>query len=97
MLHFQPTEELTTMAKEYMSDGVFWIPRAQASGLLQKWFPDKRSVRPLALGGSITADSRSVIWTLHHPRSPLYCLQESIIMIVGLISVDHVSIYVTIL
>ena len=80
-----------------MSDGVCWIPRAQASGLLQKWFPDKRSVRPLALGGSITAASRSVIWTLHHPRSPVSCLKESIMMFVGLISVNHVSIHVIIL
>lgn len=74
-----------------MSDGVFWIPRAQASGLRQKWFPDKQFVRPLALGGSITAASRSVIWTLHHSRSPFSCLKESIMMFVGLISVNNVS------
>jgi hypothetical protein len=46
----------------------------EASGLLQKWFPDRRSVRPLASGGSITAASRSVICTLHHLMSPLSCL-----------------------
>lgn len=80
-----------------MSDGVFWIPRAQASGLLQKWFPDKRSVRPFALGGSITAASRSVIWTLHHPKSQFCCLKESIMMFVGLISVNYVSTRVTML
>jgi hypothetical protein len=79
-----------------MSDGVFWIPRTQASGLLQKWFLDKRSVRPLAFGGSITAASRSVIWTLRPPRSPLSCLKESIMMFVGLISVNQVSIHVII-
>lgn len=76
---------------------MFWIPRAQASGLLQKWFPDKRSVRPFALGGSITAASRSVIWTLHHSDSPQLCLKESIMMFVGLISVNYVSTSLTML
>lgn len=80
-----------------MSYGVFWIPRAQASGLLQKWFPDRRSVRPFALGGSITAASRSVTWTLHHPRSPVFCLKESIMIFVGLTSVSHVSARLTML
>jgi len=37
-----------------MSEREFYIPRTQASRLLQEWFPDKRSIRPLALGRSIT-------------------------------------------
>jgi hypothetical protein len=31
---------------------------------------------------------------LHHPRSPVFCLQESSMMFVGLISASHVSIHV---